>query len=213
MDENTKWLILFFAGTLWPLAWDVIKKIWNEQRDRKEQNKIDSETTNNEAEARLAKAETITERNKADEIYVNLSRKLMEDMEKVFEERILAMEERQKIDIEIVTRKQIDTDNQLELIRKENETIKQENQKIKMESLELHQENLQLKGIITKLQQAIKGLKKIIEKFMSGINKLISVYEKEHKDETIPWKPVLTDEEQLLFQSDFDFKDLKSYKE
>ena len=137
----------------------------------------------------------------------------MEDMEKVFEERILAMEERQRIDIEIVVRKQQESDIKLSTITVEYERMKQENQKIKTESLELHQENLKLNGVINKLQTAIKGLKKLIEKLLGGINKLISTYETNHKDEVIPWKPILTDEEQLLFQSDFDFKDLKMYKE
>lgn len=190
----------------------LIGKIIEKRKAKVEENKEIAETKNMNSQSRKADAETITEKNEADKVYVETARGLIDDMKSIFEARVIAMEERQKNQLDEVIRKQKETDAQLAIIREENEAIKIENKKIKTESLELHQENVKLVSTITKLQSAIKGLKKLIEKLLGGINKLISTYETNHKDEVIPWKPILTDEEQLLFQSDFDDLSNHSYR-
>ncbi len=192
---------------------DFVRKWSNKQRENKEENKIDSETKNLNSESRRADAETITERAVADNTYIQSMRETMDAQKKLFDDRIELLEKRTKENAELAEKRQIEITTLLAEMKLKNEQIEAENQKIKGENWELHQENLKLTGVIGKLQTAIKGLKKLIEKLLGGINKLISTYEINHKDEIIPWKPLLTDEEQLLFQSDFDFKDLKNYRE
>lgn len=205
--------ILSFIATIFgPIVRDVIGRHQERESKKKEESKKIAETNNLDADTKLASAEVITEKNKSDEIYVDTSRKMIDNIEKSFDIRIKAMEERQKLDMEVLLKKQFETDSQLSEIRKENENIRLENDRIKRESLDLHQENKKLNEVINRLQSAIKGLKKLIERLLGGINKLISKYEEDHKSDVIPWKPVLTEEEQALLQNDFDFKDFNLYR-
>ncbi len=214
MDSNWQYIIgiivMIYSS---PLFYDIVKKYINTKFPGKEEKKIELESTKLSSESRRADAETITERAMADKTYIESMGLAMDQQKRLFDDRIELLEKRTSENIELAEKRQLEITAMLNIMKLENEQIKAESQKIKSENWELHQENLKLVGVIGKLQQAIKGLKKLIEKLMSGINKLISTYEQNHKDEMIPWKPILTEDEQLLFQSDFDFKDLKSYKE
>ncbi len=199
--------------TFGPTVRDVIGRHQERDKIKKDLVKEDTEIKNLESSGRKAEAESNTERALADKTYVEAMTLTMDAQKKLFDDRMLLLEQRTKENAELAEKRQLEITTLLTAIKLENTEIKAESQKIKSENWELHQENIKLIGVINKLQTAIKGLKKLIEKLLGGINKLISSYETNHKDEVIPWKPILTDDEQLLFQSDFDFKDLKIYKE
>ena len=204
MDETWKYIISIAIMVSSPPIYDFFKKWINKQREIREQAKLISESKNLDSQSRKADAETITERALADKTYVETMNLTMESQKKLFEDRVLLLEKRQQENIELAEKRQQEITKMLDDMKIKNDKMEEENKKIKEENWQAHQENLKLTGTIAKLQSAIKGLKKLIERLLGGINKLISAYEEDHKNGVIPWKPILTDEEQLLLQSDFD---------
>ncbi len=218
-------LITVIMYGLTALITEFIKKAFDMKKQKKEENKLDAESKNLNSSAKKADAETITEKAETDRTYIETARGLMEetrknndDTRKLFEDRVEAMVERQKNDLAVVIKKQEESDGKLAIITKEYEKIKNEYGQMKIdysmlrdENFATHKENGELKTVIQKLQDnitklhgVIKGLKNLVKKLTNGINVLISKYKVDHQNEIIPWEPILTQEEQILIQTDID---------